>query len=102
MKVTDEPTLFDVPRSRSTDPETSREAEDRHAGKAWTHTKWVAQQVQLYPGSTAVELWKACGGLDRHEWSRRLPDAERIGLIRRGEPRKCRVRGVKMVTWWPK
>jgi hypothetical protein len=95
------------------DPVTSHEAADRvnAAGTARTNAIAVARLVRLAPGSTACELlaqyekvrrngtrWPH---LDRHEISRRLPDAERAGWVTRGEPRECRVAGTRQLTWNP-
>jgi len=32
--------------------------------------------------------------------ARRLPELERAGLVRKGEPRVCQVKGSKCCTWW--
>ena len=101
-----------VAQSAHGDPDTSREAADRmnDSGRARSNAVAVARLVRIKPGSTAVELlakyeqlapigrWPK---LDRHEISRRLPDAERFGWVRRGEARECGVTGTRMMTWWP-
>jgi hypothetical protein len=32
--------------------------------------------------------------------ARRLPELERRGLVKKGEPRICRVKGSRCTTWW--
>jgi hypothetical protein len=94
---------MDTPaRSR---PQTSRDAIDQitRSGKRKRHVELIAQFVVLRPGHTSNEL--AAIGKRPHlrpEISRRLPEAERLGLIHRGEVRKCTVSGMKCLTWWPK
>ena len=100
-----DPTLFDRPRSRATDPWPSDAAEDGHrkSGKMGRNVGLVVKWVHLHPGCTATELW-ACPQnhrVNRHEVSRRLSDAMHAGLVRQGEKRRCSVKGTLMVTWWP-
>ncbi len=39
-------------------------------------------------------------GVDWFIPARRLSELERSGVVRKGEPRVCRVKGTKCVTWW--
>ena len=97
--------LDDTPAARSSDPETSRAA-----GRAVTlsgdrerQVRSVAEAVRRHPGLTSAELAAACG-LDRYVVARRLPDGEKVGLVRRGEPRACTATprpGLKALTWFP-
>lgn len=89
------------PASSARDPITSIMADERitASGRRHQHTQLVAAWVKQYPGRTAVELWRLSSLFDRHEWSRRLPDAERIGLVRKGPKRECSVNRTLMVTW---
>jgi len=97
--------------ARSGDPASSHLAAREHGRSGLRHknTGLVARAVAENPGLTAVELYvRCCGGdgqyghLSRHEWSRRLPDAERFGLINRGDLRKCLHTGRPCLTWWPR
>jgi len=91
----------EVPASRSTDPETSRLAEEmiNQAGTRFNHQQRVGRMVKLCPGKTAAELG-ALTALGQHESSRRLADITGI-TVEKGERRKCSVKGTQMVTWWP-
>ena len=99
-------TLFDhmmngvfPPASRSTDPVTSRLAEQRvNLGSRANHCRLVLAAVRKYPSMTAVELLPFCG-LERHEVSRRLADLRSRGDVRVAGRRKCRVNGTAMLTW---
>ena len=92
----------EVPASRSTDPETSRLAEEmiNQAGTRFNHQQRVGRMVKLCPGKTAAELG-ALTALGQHEASRRLADIAGI-TVEKGERRRCTVKGTQMVTWWPK
>ena len=83
---------------------TSAIARDRHeaSGNATCNRGKVLCLVQCHEGCTAVELWKFQQRylLSRHEISRRLPELRKAGLVRNGEPRKCRVSGSKQLTWY--
>lgn len=87
-----------------TDPVTSALAEREHTatGHRGRHVAAAVAAVEMSPGRTAKELHALYGMMDRHEWSRRLPDAEAQGLIERGLMRKCAVAGRMSMTWWPK
>jgi len=92
------------PAARRTDPTTSHlaAAEHERTGRRSGNTQRVAEVVASFPGLTAIELHDlGRTEMDRHEWSRRLPDAERLGLVRRGRARECRVSGHQSMTWWP-
>ncbi len=89
------------PASRTTDPETSHEAE-RHmndSGKRASHCQLVARWVELMPGSTAGELGELTG-LGHHETQRRLSDLHNRGRVRRGERRQCNINLTQMMTWY--
>jgi hypothetical protein len=66
----------------------------------------VLSVVQGVPGWTAAEIansLKLYYGWGPVEVRRRLYDLSRQTppLVRRGEPRKCRVAGNLQSTWWP-
>lgn len=109
------------PASARTDPETSRVAERKvtKSGQRMTNAQRVADLVKRYPGRTSRELdaivlmgrqqWNRLdlgesrwSGLDYHEIARRLPDAETLNLVKRGEARTCDVGGNPCTVWWPK
>jgi len=87
--------------SRSTDPQTSHEAED-HINKSGSRSKQVAKflnAVREHEGATSGELAEAVG-LTMYEASKRLADLENAGKIRKGEPRVWEGSGRKQSTWW--
>lgn len=67
----------------------------------------VLAEVTRRPGCTGAELWHeaptsyrvALG--DHHEQYRRLSDLRHAGKVRQGAKRRCRLKGVEMVTWEP-
>lgn len=95
---------MDAPRpmSRRHDPETSRIAAERlrASGALGKQAAAVLEAVRQHPGSTAVEIAQRAG-IDRHAVSRRLPELQRQGKVRRGPPRDCTVNGRPQSTWRP-
>jgi CRP-like cAMP-binding protein len=87
--------------SRTTDPQTSREAAALMdaTGTATAHRDACLAEVKRLPGQTAAEIAKALG-LERHEPSRRLPELRQRGLVRNGTSRICAVQGHRSMTWW--
>lgn len=92
--------IADLPRSRSTDPDTSHEAADaiRASGDLGRQQREVLEAVRRWPGLTSLELG-ARTTLDRWATARRLPELEAAGKIRRGEARV--VNGRRHLTWHP-
>lgn len=99
--------LFSIADSHSGDPVTSFEASRKHreSGRLDRNRDLVLTLVKLNPFSTAVELWQQAGDVERsqlaemQEVRRRLCDLEKFGLVAKGTPRKCSIRGTLMVTW---
>lgn len=94
---------IDHPRVARNDPATSRIAADRleRSGVLGEHIRIAAAVVAGNPGKTSAELAATDTRLDRAEFARRLPEAEREGLVRRGDSRKCAATGSACITWWP-
>ena len=91
-----------TPASRSTDPVTSNlaEAEVTSSGARRAQADEVLSMARAMPGATSAEI--ARGHFPTMiKARRRLPDLERAGLVKRGEPRKCNVTGRLSLTWWP-
>jgi len=59
----------------------------------------VAKYVSDHPGQTALGI-AAKTKLDRYQVSRRLADAEHLGLVHKGEP-VIREVWRPQSTWWP-
>jgi hypothetical protein len=91
----------DIPRTRSTDPDTSRQAElfMRSSGLMNEQQADVLRVVRFRPGETARE-YQATNAVEGM-FHRRLIELLRKGLVRRGEVRTCRVGGRKAATWYP-
>lgn len=116
-----------TPAARANDPSTSHAAADAMTRSGWRrhHQDIVTAAVHMSPGSTSAELAEYCDrhallvaqralgvsypsmdqiiscALDRWQIARRLPEAETAETIRRGEARKCEIKGRKSLTWWP-
>jgi hypothetical protein len=108
---TTQATLFDEPTApaispramaRESDPDTSHEAAQHvtASGAAAHQRQRVLALVRAQPGLTSDELAVAAGML-RQVPARRLPELERLGLVRRGQVRPSRVTGRNGLTWWP-
>jgi len=83
-------------RSRRCDPQSSLEAAERisRSGVAEAQLQRCVELVRKRPGLTSKELAETCDDLDRYQMARRLPEAERCGLVRREQhPTGLR--------WWP-
>ncbi|MGB0972282.1 MAG: MarR family transcriptional regulator [Mycobacterium sp.] len=89
------------PTTRTTDPESSHEA-DRHmdvSGKRECQQRAVLEAVHAHSGLTSKHLAQRTG-LDRHMLARRLPELERANLVRRGPMVSDPGDGRQGVTWW--
>lgn len=102
------PGLFDLPPAAARrDPETSHQAARRveQSGARRRNAERVATLVALHPGMTSAELADThaarAAHLDRAEIARRLPDAERLGLVARGPARVCGKNGTNAIVWLP-
>lgn len=87
--------------SHRDDPETSHEAARKlsQSGRLTGQRRAVLEALRQCNGATHAELGEAMGV----HWltpARRLPELERIGLVRRGEPRLCRVKGSRCTAWF--
>ena len=85
---------------RRTDPETSRMASRRirSSGGVSRHCTLLLEAAKRLGGGTYAELAVAVG-LEPIQASRRLPEMERAGSLRRGEVRHCRVKGSRCIVW---
>lgn len=96
----DDPSML----ARRTDPRTSKLAANEVAEtgelKGLRLRAYLA--VQSNPGCIARELSAVLGDNDPRTLNRRLGEVETMGLISRGETRRCKVTGKMCATWWPK
>jgi len=92
---------LEFPMARASDPQTSHEAADRAlaSGAVYGQRAAVLGAVKRRPGATAGELARDLGHATNHVTCRRLPELRARGLVRRGDPRKCRVTGFRCATW---
>ena len=91
-------------RARHTDAETSHEAARKvdASGTAECHRSQILQVLIDSPGTTAWEIQRELQHLTREGISKRLPELERQGLVRRGAIRFCTYKtDQRMLTWWP-
>ena len=84
--------------ARTTDPATSADAGLEHeiSGTAQSQREWCRRVVIAEPGLTAREIEHETG-IKAHK---RLPELRRAGAIVNGRPRRCRVTGKRVLTWW--
>ena len=101
--VADSDTSVADPRTlaRRTDPETSRQAADEIAGAVAALQWWAVVCVRMSPGKTQRELGAIYCPDDLRKIGRRLGEAAKKGLLRRGPVRKCSITGRNAETWYP-
>lgn len=102
------------PLARPTDPASSHEAAKRkQRGNKGQHIRILCELLRWHPGKTSRELEKFVRAsmaipqevkdrLNYQEIARRLPDAEKQGLVEKGVLRECRsglAKG-KVTTWY--
>ena len=88
--------------ARRTDPLSSKlaAADVEKSGLRRHQIEHVVAVVKAYPGMTSRELSMMCPTLDRYTLARRLPDAEKLGLVTRAEKMKrCSCSGRLALTW---
>lgn len=94
-------TRFDeLPLFRRSDPPESRAAARRIAPKLGDLHRWAIDVVRRYPGRTATELTELAGELDPRRLNRRLGELAKLGRLRRGQPRPCRITDRRAATWY--
>jgi len=83
------------------DPDTSREAARKlmASGRLTGQRRAVFEALRDSDGATHAELGRVMG-CDWLVAARRLPELERMGLVMKGQPRICRVKGSRCTTWW--
>ena len=86
--------------ARRDDPEPSRVAARSAANRLGKQQASTLNAVRSMPGSTS---WELAGGnvTLRYLYNRRLPELVMKGVVRRGEPRACRITCTEQTTWWP-
>lgn len=95
-----------TPAARASDPETSHEAAKSitASGERRRQQVQVLALVVASPGCTAGELAEVAAdwevGVDYFAIQRRVSELE-PQFVRRGETRRCSVRGTMQTTLWP-
>ena len=86
--------------ARRCDPRSSQlaAAETTRSGRRDAQAQMVLSLVRLWQGRTSRELAEGAR-VDRYIVARRLPELERLGLVRRGEMRICSI-GHRLATTW--
>lgn len=84
--------------TRSTDPITSLLADKENQSHREAQIAKVVKYLARNPAVTSRELSVAMGA-DRYMVARRLPDAEKKGLVEKVGQRKCLVGGRLSTTW---
>ena len=96
------------PMSRTSDPETSKRAADQHVMRLSERRAQVLHVLTYYPGSTSGELGRAflsaypelgirCAAETPHK---RLPELEKMGLVRRHGTKQCSDSGNEAAAWY--
>jgi len=98
--------------SRNTDPETSHLAEEvlKRSGRQAERLKMVFALVKKNPGRTSSELGYLMAqahpdlpALTCYDSPhKRLPDLEKLKLVRKGDTKTCPVTKRTCLTWWPR
>lgn len=83
------------------DPETSKQAARQIVTELGRLHEEVIGMLELYPGETVSELALRFELRDPRHIGRRLPELARLGRVRRGQARTCRVTGRAATTWLP-
>ena len=88
--------------ARMTDLFTSHEAarEVEASGHAATQREACLRAVLGNPGRTSAEI-AAAEGFDRYVAARRLPELRKMGFVKNGSARICKIQGRMSFTWWP-
>ena len=86
---------------RSTDPSTSKQSAKEFAGNVARIDAWAIECVTETPGKTQRELGEIHCPDDQRRVGRRMSYLAGLGLIRRGDARKCTISGRNSQTWWP-
>ena len=98
-----QPDLFEARKlARRADPVTSHLAAI-HVVESGTRAHQQSQTVaavKMFPGRTSAELAEAAA-FDRYALARRLPECERAGAVKRGEPKHCAITGRLALRWYP-
>ena len=86
--------------ARRGDPWTSKKSAEEIIDSLSALRKRAFDLIKANPGKIARELSDIANDRDERKIGRRLNELEELGLIRRGEERKCAVTGRYCATWY--
>ena len=86
-------------RARTTDPVTSHEAAARVGEFASDHATRVLDALKRAGGKAGAEQIAWLAGMDGYQASKRLPECERAGLVRRTDETAMTRSGRKETVW---
>lgn len=89
------------PLARRSHPATSHAAAREIVSVVAQLQRWAANCVRSAPGLTQRELGARFCPDDLRRIGRRLNECAELGLVRRGQVRKCSISGRSAETWWP-
>lgn len=87
--------------ARASHPQTSADAAESIVGTLAAAIAFAVRCVRETPGRTRRELAAIHCPEDEGRVGKRLDGACKMGLLRRGEPRRCDVTGRMATTWYP-
>jgi len=92
----------EVPLSHNSDSLTSFQAaeEFQKSGRLAKHQQLVLDGVRRCNGGTHSEIAEVIPELDWLQVARRLSELERLGWVKKGQPKICPIKRSRCVTWW--
>lgn len=87
--------------SRTSHPETSKEAAEAIVPHLTELHRWAAKCVRETPGMTQMELGRRHSPDDLRRIGRRLNECVTLGLVTEGLPRKCSESHKRAKTYYP-
>jgi hypothetical protein len=86
--------------ARASDPDTSHQGAEFILKHLTSARAYALRHVEANPGCTAKELSGVSGDFDVRQIGRRLGELEKLGLLVRKGPRRCKHSGRNAATWY--